>query len=477
MQSNDSYSIKYITKIFDDDYLNNTAFFGMNENPSISYRDLRNMIINFAGHINNVTKQKQKKIIIFINSGINFVISFYSIIISGNIPILINNKTRSELSTLKGKYDYIIIDEENKKSIISYIDNEQSFINAELIKDDINVPNTFTKEEYNKDDIMLYLFTSGSTGNPKLVEKSYDNIFVEINYLKKLLNVNSSDSFLSLVPSFHIYGLLYSVVLPLFCGCSVLLDIPFSPLNIIEDAILKHDINYVIGIPIHYVSIASFLDRYSKEDFSKIKYCITSTIKIEDWVLEDYHKKTNIDIIEFYGSTETGGIAYRKYNTAWEVFDYVEWGLTDEDILRITSPAVSNDGYDGMFKTNDIVEKIDDKKFILLGRTNQIAKISGNRVSTIEVENVIKQIDFINDCVVTTKDINNKIRKEILIAYVVINYSKNINSNNDEIIKSIKNYCTENLPQFKVPKKISIIDAVPYTSNNKIMYNKLKEMV
>ncbi len=463
--SNNSYSLKEISQIFNARYHSHTAFFHHKEKHSITYGTLYNDVIILSKQFNF----KNKNILLFHESGYPFVIGFYAIFVSGNIPILVNHQLKDEISHLESLCEIILTNANHYKQIKSLLPNKQ-YILIDQITNDILYSGNVKSLSINKNDTFLHLFTSGSTGQPKLISKTYYNIITELQYLYKLLSIQESDVFLPLVPGFHIYGLLFTMLLPLLVGCKINLDVPFSPLGILEDGVIRDKSTVIIGNPSLYSGISFLKKNFQIENLSHVKYFISSTMPLERDTAENITNNLGVSILELYGSTETGGIAYRKTNISeyWTFFPYVKNKSTD-DILEISSPTISEEYLKkSWYKTGDII-KYYDNNFILMGRDIQIAKIAGNRVSILEVENMIKKFPQVKDAVVIVKS-TKSIAGEILIAFIVLN-----NLQTDQSINDLKQFCRTHLADFKLPKHFIAIKEIPRTMNQKIQYHKLLE--
>lgn len=480
MNSTDTFKLSDVSKIFDNGYSEKTAFCDLVRGNTISYGEACSLVTKTALKIKNSLEGAGNNILLFLGSGLSSVIGFYGILLSGNFPILVNNKLKGELGRLQNLYGCVITDETNCINLKSFTDTE----NKKILMIDLKPGNSTDNFNFpgivNAGDRMLYLFTSGSTGTPKIVQKTWSNIMAEIYFLKDLLGISEEDTFLPLVPTFHIYGLLFSIILPLFTGAKTRIDIPFSPLNILEDGIRK-DATIIIGNPALYSAVSGFIDRYKKSEFTHVKYCISSTMALDNRVAVQFYRLLGIKILEIYGSTETGGIAYRNpfHNRYWKFFPYVHRRSDSETSeLEVASPAVSltsGDSKNGKeknwYSTGDTVEVTNGKdEFVLIGRINQIIKTGGNRVSAVEVENVIKECSVVQNAVV--KGVPSiTLRGESIVAYVVPADKEHKN-----IALQVKEYCHTKLPGFKIPRAFIILESLPVGANGKILYSKLPEV-
>lgn len=458
--------LKSISKIFDPQYQNKRAFLNQANSISITYKQLSEDVFRFADKIQQKVNGRDNKILLFLNSGYSFVVSLFAVILTKNSAILVNTKLKEELKSLE--FDYLI----SEKSLFQYFQKYKS-IDEDKCIDYTNVDtkiinHNFTDCKVSAEDTLLYLYTSGSTGSPKLVEKTFENILVELELLVQILEMSENDVVLPLVPTFHIYGLLYAVFLPLYKGACIRLDIPFSPAAVIEDGIEK-GVHYIIANPTILSALKTFLTKEKTQ--SRLKYIISSTMPLETEVIVDLYNKQNWKVLEFYGSTETGGIAYRKYyeNTDWNFFSYIDFKLDEEFCLDIQSPGLSPHNKE-WYSTGDIIEVKKDNRFSLMGRVNQLVKVAGNRVSTVEIENYLKKHPSIKDAVV----IGNKAKGiigEDLIAIIVLEENKLLT------VSELKKYCKQKLADFKIPKVFHFVNQIPRGDNGKTLYSKVKDLI
>ncbi len=467
-----NYSLKTMSKIFDDDFKCKIAFYDLIQNIEITYGQLRNSVHQCTEELKQYSDGNERKVLLFLDSGLLFVTVFYACLLAGRIPVLLNTKLKDELRSFDFWDCPVVTDKKNSQYIRQYMNIDEHQLLIFNIPTNPKEPNVLDYPEYHPDDAMTYLFTSGSMGEAKLVQKTFKNIMTEVCYLKELLTTTEEDIYLALVPSFHIYGLLYTVLLPLYTGSAIRLDIPFSPLNIFEDGILKN-VNMVIANPTHYSAMSQFLEDFKGKDFSQLKYCISSTMPVDEDIIVQFYEMLKIKMIEFYGSTETGGIAYRKFyeKSTWSFFPQIKWSISERSELIVNSPMVSHGesqdrNFESLHCTGDLID-YDEKAlgFSLIGRVNQIVKVAGNRVSCLEVEKVIREFPDVEDVVVlgfSSKGIDG----EKLFAYLVTRNEKGF-------IKKIKYHCHNKLPDFKVPSRFIILDTIEKGANGKVLFSKL----
>jgi len=245
------------------------------------------------------------------------------------------------------------------------------------------------------DRTMLSLFTGGSTGKPKVWQKTARNLFGEAKHLVDKFGISGNDLVLSTVPPRHIYGLLFSVLVPFVSGAPVIGETAAFPGEIIS-AVDRHRATVLVSVPIHYrvLKAADFRMPSLRTAFSS-----AGALAKED--ADYFYSKTGIAVNEIYGSTETGGVATRRLALGEETltpFENVNFRI-DKGVLKIKSEFISPDlpkDANGFFTTSDRVRK-EGAGFALLGRVDDIVKVAGKRVDLAEIQQVIKKIAGVSD--------------------------------------------------------------------------------
>ena len=211
--------------------------------------------------------------------------------------------------------------------------------------------------------------------------------------------MSEKDRIVATVPPYHIYGLLFSVILPLVSSASVSLETPSFPGDIAE-VIAGQQATILVSIPPHYRAL-----REKKIAESSLRIAFSSAGMLEAIDNEAFYQLNEVGIVEVYGSTETGGIATRNRSlgeTNFTAFPTVSWQIRDQR-LCVRSPYLSPDlplADDGLFTTGDRVEAEGTNGFALKGRTDGVTKVGGKRVDLEELCVLIKKGAGVSDCVV-----------------------------------------------------------------------------
>lgn len=245
---------------------------------------------------------------------------------------------------------------------------------------------------------LLRIFTGGSTGTPQVWAKTRENIFSEAFFLASRYGVSKNDCIMATIPAYHIYGLLFSVALPLVSSATVLDETPAFPNEIVELASAQ-EVTILTSVPAHYRVLGGL------ELSNSLRLAFSSAGMLEEGDNRSFCRSNKTGVVEVYGSTETGGIATRNREQGQEYFtpfSTIDWKIV-EGRLAVCSPYISPDlpvDGDGFFTANDRVEEKGVNEFTLKGRSDSVTKVGGKRVDLDEIRLFIKKSPGVTDCVV-----------------------------------------------------------------------------
>ena len=311
----------------------------------------------------------------------------------------------------------------------------------------------------------LLFFTSGSNGFPIGAFKTRENILKEVEVLKELLEDYTIKRVVVTVPFVHIYGVIVGLLLPLSLGnIELIVKKDFLPYELLEEA--SHKDTLVITTPVFIKSLGKLSD---KKDLSgNVFICSTGPLDNDDITI--FENLYQADLIQIFGSTETGGIAYKFSNTnKWKPLNSVTITLNDEK-LSVVSPFISPYllnkeilPISQPFTTEDLVD-IDDGGFKLLGRSNKIIKIAGKRISVLQIEVILEELEGINTAIVELVYKKDLFKSEhILIT---------LEANNEIHKKDIKAKIVEFYGTITIPFKVRYVDKINYSAmGKKVLFN------
>ncbi|MBU4262433.1 MAG: AMP-binding protein [Proteobacteria bacterium] len=303
---------------------------------------------------------------------------------------------------------------------------------------------------------LLKIFTGGTTGAPQVWAKTRENIFGEGFNLFQHFQVTEKDCIVATVPPYHIYGLLFSVLLPLLSSATVIADTPSFPGEIVG-AVLEHGATVLASIPAHYRTLHG---RNLENSSLRLAFSSAGMLDAED--NEAFCRQNKLGIVEVYGSTETGGIATRNRflgETHFTPFPIVSWKIRDDRIC-VQSPFLSPDltrEDDGFFTSGDRVEAGGINGFSLLGRIDGVTKVGGKRVDLEEVRTIIKKEPGVRDCVVMALPASGG--RQYRLAALIQGTSVDVDV--------MRNRLADSLESYALPRLIRTVQRIPLKENGK----------
>jgi acyl-coenzyme A synthetase/AMP-(fatty) acid ligase/uncharacterized membrane protein/3-hydroxymyristoyl/3-hydroxydecanoyl-(acyl carrier protein) dehydratase len=313
----------------------------------------------------------------------------------------------------------------------------------------------------NADETSIIMYTSGSTGKPKavlqrLTEFEADNRFIISKWGDEFIK----RKLCSTVSQHHIYGLLFSILLPFTLG----VPLRKKRIEFPEEIENLSDTQYMI------ITVPAFLKRAVEMESSSNLNLKSPWIFTSGGALSfETAKKTNEVFgfwpVEVYGSTETSGIAWRQSvnGQEWTVFDNAKISQNKDGCLIIRSPYIKDPAG---FETADMVEIFDDGRFLLKGRIDSVVKIEEKRISFPEIETRILQSGLASDvCVIYLED-----KRQYLAAAVVFNNKGKERFDKlekHEINKFWREYLLQYFENIVIPKKWRYLEALPLDAQGK----------
>lgn len=345
------------------------------------------------------------------------------------------------------------------KKFLSAYNSEQKIVlfdssHKQLLKfhqdNDINKFDNIT--EVNSKCQILF-FTSGSSGFPVGAFKTKENLEREVQVLKSLLKEYNIKRVVVTVPFIHIYGVLAGLLLPMqLDDVKLVIKDDFLPYELLEEA--SFDDTLVVTTPV-FIKALSKLNTNSKST-SNLFICSTGPLHIDDVTV--FENKFETNLLQLFGSTETGGIAYKFGKIIkWTALDNVYVSIKDNR-LNVSSPFISPFilnkkilRVESYFTTEDIVE-IDEDGFTLIGRSNKIIKIAGKRISATQIESIIETLPDVNRAIVELVYKKEMLRSEQII--IILEATSKVDA------KIIKQVISEYYGTLTIPFSVKYIDKI-----------------
>ena len=324
------------------------------------------------------------------------------------------------------------------------------------------------------DDRKIYFFTSGSTGAPKKICKTFHNLSAEVLMHNKNLNdvFDMSPVMIASVAPYHMYGLLWRFLIPMAAGIPIDTSMIFTPEEL---QTAQHRYNRIL-----FATTPTFLDGITKyqNQYNFQNNCVgifSSGSLLNEHTSQKTYEIFGVSPYEIFGSTETGGVAYRqqKDGPIWHIFDDVKTG-TDENRCII---ADSEFCCTRPFQMSDVVEMQNDRQFLLHGRADRIVKIAEERISLPEYEEKICSHPFVEHAYVTTINQNARIVVGCVLTLTPGGQDFIMSHGRHEFITNVKNWLAGYFPRVALPRKFRIVNKIPTNPQGKILKNEIVEIL
>jgi acetyl-CoA synthetase len=357
----------------------------------------------------------------------------------------------------------------------------------------------FVRPEHVNDnhDISLLYFTSGSSGNPKMVAHNFLYPLGHIVTAKYWHNVNENSLHLTVADTGWgkaVWGKLYGQWLS---GAAVFVydHEKFTPANILE-AMAKYKVTSFCAPPTIYRYLIR--EDLSKYDLSALKYCTTAGEPLNPSVFDFWKEHTGLDIHEGFGQTETamtiGTFPWMKPkpgslgvpNPAYDMDLLTNDGRSAEDgesgeIILHTDKRIPLGLFEeyyhnqeltktvhdnGIYHTGDVAWRDGDGYYWFVGRTDDVIKSSGYRIGPFEVESALMTHPAVVECAVT--GVPDEVRGQVVKATIILAKEYKDVEDKEALIKDIQNHVKKVSAPYKYPRVVEFVDELPKTISGKI---------
>ena len=359
----------------------------------------------------------------------------------------------------------------------------------------ISENNNFETVESNHDDLIMLMYTSGTTGHPKGAMINHQMQFFNTVNLGATARITDKTIQLVVLPLFHTGGMNCYANPILHNGGQIVLMKEFDPgkaLEIINNP--DFGITHFFAVPAPFQFMMQH-PNFATTDFSRIEGAGVGGAPCAEVIIETWQNK-GVELWQGWGMTETspGGIglsgddAARKIGSAGKPLLHTEVKIVDEkgnevkqgevgEILikgpNITpgywnnEEATKNSFVDGWLKTGDAAQ-MDDEGFIyIVDRQKDMYISGGENVYPAEIENVLYQLPQIAEAAII--GIPDEKWGEVGLAFIALKPNENLSD------EDIVNHCLKNLAKFKIPKTVEFIEALPRNATGKVLKRTLRE--
>jgi long-chain acyl-CoA synthetase len=516
-------------------YPENTAIVYFNK--GMTYRELNHLSDRFATALDGLGVRKGDKVAIFLPNIPQFVISYYGISKAGAIETAISplyrerevahqlNDSEAEtvvvLDALYPILEKVLSSTKVKRVIVTglkeYMPPATAFLGSLLKKIPSRKvqrgPNVYFFQELLSKyaanppkvdinpmgDIVALQYTGGTTGIAKGAMLTHMNLVSNaVCCAEWLRGTQSGETFLTVLPLFHIYGMTTGMNAPIYLAGRMVMLPRFDAVSTFQ-AIQRHQVTIFCGAPTMYSLLLAHPD-HAKYDLRSVRFCISGSAPLPPEIQKNWMEATGGVLVEGYGLTESSPVTHcnpldRSMKTVKVGSIGLPWPDTDAKVMDmetgekelttgetgevvVKGPQVMK-GYwkmaeetaavlrNGWLYTGDIGKMDEDGYFYITDRKKDLIKYKGYSVYPREVEDVIYEHPAVKLCAVIGKF--DPVAGEIPKAFVVLKEGKTA------IADEIKEFVNSKVAPYKAVREIEFRTELPMTLVGKVLRRVLQE--
>ncbi|WP_417468208.1 AMP-binding protein [Maricaulis sp.] len=471
----------------------------------LSYNDI--IKAAFAlGHALKKGTERGEAVGILLPTGVGSIISFYAISAYGRIPAMLNFTAgdRALKAACKAcKCKRIVtakrfIELGELHELEAMLGEDHEIIHLEDVRENLTLGDKIAaaigmvapwavRARPSPDAAGVYLFTSGTEGDPKGVVLSHANLLANVEQVRDHVRILPTDKVFNPLPTFHCFGLTGGVLVPLGLGVPTICH----PTPLQAKTIVKRIAE--TGSTILFAT-DTFINQYARAaangELNSLRFAVCGAERVKDETRSTLRRKFNVEIVEGYGLTEAAPVLAvnqpdnNRPGTVGQLMGGCEArlipveGINDggqlhirgpnimKGYIRPTAPLVLEAPVDGWHDTGDIVS-VDDGGFLRIrGRIKRFAKLGGEMVSLAVVENCATSLW--PDSMHAAAALPDKRKGEQIV--LLTEYAK---ADRADLIAFARNH---GINELSIPRKIIHVAEVPVLGTGKTDYGRVQRM-
>jgi malonyl-CoA/methylmalonyl-CoA synthetase len=354
-----------------------------------------------------------------------------------------------------------------------------------------NAPPMLVIAHRDDDDLACILYTSGTTGRSKGAMLTHKNLSSNALTLHRYWGFMPADVLLHALPLFHVHGLFVALNTILLNGGRMLFHTRFEAAAVMADLPRA---TVFMGVPTYYTRLLAEV-QFGTDTCRDMRLFISGSAPLLAETFSEFQSRTGHTILERYGMTETGMITSnpldgeRRGGTVGFPLPGVTVRVADDEARAVAAGAIGHiqlkgpnvlAGYwqmpektaeeftaDGYFKTGDMGVFSDDGYLSIVGRSKDLVISGGYNVYPKEIELLLDTFPAIAESAVI--GLPHQDFGEAVAAVVVLKPNATLEA--ADIIATLK----QQLANFKVPKRVFVVDDLPRNAMGKVQKNVLRE--
>ena len=323
--------------------------------------------------------------------------------------------------------------------------------------------------------------TSGSTATPKTIVKTFASLAKEVAYHRaRLADVLARKPvFLSTIEPHHMYGRLWREMLPRASGCAVDPEVILTPESLLEKMRAAECV-FLVTTPSFLARFAAYADQYDVPQ--NVVELTTSGALLTAEVAAAARRVFGRAPLEIFGSTETGGVAWRrqeKGDELWTVFDPVKAWADASGRLTVSSPFSCARRFtlgDGVVFASEGRDKRDPPRFKLLGRMDRMVKIAEQRVSLPEMEATMRLLPDVAEAALgVVEGAHGPVLGAVVVPRKGWTDLKTLGKR--ACARALRAQCQPFFPKGAVPRKFRFVRELPRNAQGKVQASAIQEIL
>jgi|SRR5437867_2571184 len=427
-----------------------------------------------------------------------FIAAVFGVLQAGGVVVPINNFLKpDEVSYILGDAGAkVLISEEataREQFELSAKLAGLNFLRVDELADTREEPMTgATAARQTESDLAFIIYTSGTTGRPKGAMLSHGNLLCNVESCRQVLEAVALDRFVVLLPMFHSFMLCVGIMLPMTAGCSVVLIKSLHPPKNVIQEIIARQATILPAIPQFFRTLANA----HIPPAVPLRLCISGAAPLPVEILKEFTARYSIPLIEGYGLSEASpvvslnpirgpwkagsiglpipGVEVSVQNDTGEILPVGQVGeicVRGGNVMQgywnqpeETARAVLN----GWLLTGDVGYRDQDGYFFITDRKKDMLLINGINVYPREIEEVMYQFSGVKEAAVIGQPDPRK--GEQPVAFVAPKEGVTL----DE--KALLHFVRGKLADYKVPRRVTILPALPRNATGKILKTTLRTL-
>lgn len=475
------------------------------EGKKYTYRDMDRLASVFAAFLAGKGIRRGDRLAILSCNCPEYIAAYFGIIRAGGVVLPVNNLlTHEEVNFIldDASVSVVFYDAECSNTVQKLMQRERetrTYVQLADVARQAPGAAPASAASGGPDEVCTILYTSGTTGRPKGALLTHRNIAANALAATEVIHVSSRDRFVVFLPLFHSFTYTVCVVLPLIQGSMISLLRGVRPFQRVVKSLIFDRITIFVAIPTVYKILAEKGMPRIMKWLLKLRLCISGAAPLPPKIIRDFEAVFKVPLREGYGLTEASPVvSINPIETGRNIPGTVGLPLpgigvrvvddAGQDLpagtpgeLLVKGPNVmqcylnrpedtEKTIRDGWLHTGDVAALAESGHIRIIDRKKDLIIVDGLNVYPYEVEEVLYRHPAIRDCSMIGVPHEHEEGKELGIMYAVLKENAKAQP------KELREYLTDHVAHYKIPRRFLFTEDLPRTATGKIMKKELRKL-